>query len=117
MSISEKPMAPEENPPGQRRRSWQVFQQPRGLVVYLVLLVTSALFLIGVAVAQTTITSFDVVLFAALVLCALVCLEAIRRIGVPEGLSRDLLGAWWLPAMLLLPPLYSLLIPIPVFLL
>lgn len=117
VSISEKPMAPEENPPGQRRRSWPVFQQPRGLVVYLVLLVSAALFLIGVAVAQTTITSFDVVLFIALVLCALVCLEAIRRIGVPEGLSRDLLGAWWLPAMLLLPPLYSLLIPIPVFLL
>ncbi|MBR8744040.1 GGDEF domain-containing protein [Nocardiopsis sp. MG754419] len=116
MSISEKPMAPEETPP-ERRSSWPVFEQPRGLVVYLVVLVAAALFLFGVAIAQTTVTTLDLVLFVALVLCALVCLEAIRRIGVPEGLSRDLLGAWWLPAMLLLPPLYSLLIPVPVFLL
>ena len=116
MSISEKPMAPQEKPLG-RRRTWPVFQQPSGLVVYLVLLVFTALFLMGVAVAQTSITVLDLALFVGLVACALVCLEAIRRIGMPAGVSRDLLGAWWLPAMLLLPPLYSLLIPIPVFLL
>lgn len=116
VSISEKPMAHRAGLLG-ARRPWPVFQQPIGLVVYLVLLVSTALFLMGMAVAQTSVTVFDVVLFAALVVCALVCLEAIRRIGVPAGVSRDLLGAWWLPAMLLLPPMYSLLMPIPVFLL
>ncbi|MEU2947371.1 GGDEF domain-containing protein [Nocardiopsis alba] len=115
MSISEKPMAPEGSPPG-AWRSWPVFRQPPGLVVYLVLLVFVALFLFGVAAAQTVFTAYDLTLFVALTLCAVVCVEAIRRIGIPEGVSRDLLGAWWLPAMLLLPPLYSLLIPAPVFL-
>ena len=31
----------------------------------------------------------------------------------PPGVSRDLLSAWWLPAALLLPPVYALLAPIP----
>ncbi|WP_460747315.1 sensor domain-containing diguanylate cyclase [Nocardiopsis oceani] len=116
MSISEKPMAAEESLHG-GRRSWPFFQQSRGLIVYLLLLVFLALFLFGVAAAQTVLTLFDLTVFFALVVSAVVCVEAIRRIGMPSGLSRDLLGAWWLPAMLLLPPVYSLLIPIPVFIL
>ncbi|GHC89994.1 GGDEF domain-containing protein [Nocardiopsis terrae] len=116
MSISEKPMAAEERRPGDRR-TWPIFQQPLGLVVYLLLLVFVALFLFGVAAAQTALTVLDLTLFFALVVSAVVCVEAIRRIDMPAGLTRDLLGAWWFPAMLLLPPVYSLLIPVPVYLL
>jgi diguanylate cyclase (GGDEF)-like protein len=32
---------------------------------------------------------------------------------MPAGIGRDLLSAWWLPVVLLLPPVYALLIPIP----
>jgi diguanylate cyclase (GGDEF)-like protein len=42
-----------------------------------------------------------------------VCIEASRRLGMPAGIGRDLLSAWWLPVALLLPPVYALLIPIP----
>ncbi len=59
----------------------------------------------------------EIATFGALVLCAVICVEAMRRLGPPTRLARDLLGAWWLPAILLLPPLYSLLIPVPLFLL
>src|SRR5699024_11798007 len=40
-----------------------------------------------------------------------------RRLGQPAGLSRDLLGAWWFPAVVLLPPVYALMIPLPIYLL
>jgi diguanylate cyclase (GGDEF)-like protein len=43
-----------------------------------------------------------------------ICIEAMRRLGQPSGVSRDLLSAWWLPIALLLPPLYALLAPFAV---
>ncbi len=116
MSISEKPVAAQGRPL-RGRRTWPIFQQPLGLVVYLLVLVFIALFLFGVAAAQTVLTPFDFTLFFALVVSAVVCVVAIRRIDLPAGITRDLLGAWWFPAMLLLPPVYSLLIPVPVYLL
>lgn len=119
MSISEKPMAPEERS-AEDRRTWPVLKQPRNLIVYLALLMTATLFLFGVSAALVTLTWKDLAVFAALIVCAAICVEAIRRLGtpgVPAGFARDLLGAWWFPVVLLLPPLYSLLIPIPVFLL
>src|SRR5262249_23543678 len=45
---------------------------------------------------------------------AVICTEAMRRLGQPSGVSRDLLSAWWLPIALLLPPLYALLAPFAV---
>ena len=116
MSISEKPVAADESSPGERR-AWLIFQQPLGLVAYLFLLVFVALFLFGVAAAQTTLRPFDIVLLLVLVSSAVMCVAAVNRIDMPSGVSRDLLGAWWFPAMLLLPPVYSLLIPLPVYLL
>ena len=53
----------------------------------------------------------DLALFAALLAAAVLCVEAIRRLGQPSGVSRDLLSAWWLPIALLLPPLYALVAP------
>ena len=44
----------------------------------------------------------------------MICIEAMRRLGHPSGVSRDLLSAWWLPIALLLPPLYALLAPFAV---
>ncbi|MFB9203563.1 GGDEF domain-containing protein [Nonomuraea spiralis] len=50
--------------------------------------------------------------FTALMACGAVCIEASRRLGMPAGVSRDLLSAWWLPVALLLPPVYALFAPI-----
>ena len=52
------------------------------------------------------------ILFAALLGAAVICIEAMRRLGQPSGMSRDLLSAWWLPIALLLPPLYAMLAPL-----
>ncbi|NYJ36806.1 sensor domain-containing diguanylate cyclase [Nocardiopsis aegyptia] len=115
MSISEKPMAARGNPSGERGR-WPILQQPRGLLVYMGFLLFAVLFLFGATIALTDVLLTDLATFVALVMSASVCVEAIRRLGMPAGLTRDLLGAWWFPVVVLLPPLYSLLMPLPVYL-
>ncbi|WP_283137833.1 GGDEF domain-containing protein [Rhizohabitans arisaemae] len=71
------------------------------------------LFAIGLFAAQTELRWRELLTFVALTICGAVCIEATRRLGMPAGVSRDLLSAWWLPAALLLPPVYALLAPVP----
>ena len=60
---------------------------------------------------RTPLTSGELALFAALMCCGAICVEATRRLGQPTGVWRDLLSAWWIPVALLLPPLYALAAP------
>ncbi|WP_230465879.1 GGDEF domain-containing protein [[Actinomadura] parvosata] len=62
--------------------------------------------------ASTVFEWREALTFAALMGCGAVCIEASRRLGMPAGVSRDLLSAWWLPVALLLPPVYALFAPI-----
>jgi diguanylate cyclase (GGDEF)-like protein len=87
--------------------------QPGPLVSYLVPVVTCYLALTGWELARTPVRPDELLLFAALLACGAACIEATRRLGMPAGVSRDLLSAWWLPVALLLPPLYALLAPVP----
>ncbi|MFC3999250.1 GGDEF domain-containing protein [Nocardiopsis sediminis] len=100
-----------------RVRSWPVFGLPRSLAWYLGALLAGALGVLLTAIALTPIRPQEAGVFLALVACAGGSVEAMRRLGSPAVLTRDLLGAWWFPTLLLLPPVYALLIPIPVYLL
>ncbi|MBB6349792.1 diguanylate cyclase [Nonomuraea muscovyensis] len=91
---------------------WPLLGQRRSLVVYLVGLVIVDLVAIVAFAATTAFRWADVLTFAALMGCGAACIEATRRLGVPAGVSRDLLSAWWLPVALLLPPVYALFAPI-----
>jgi diguanylate cyclase (GGDEF)-like protein len=66
-----------------------------------------------VALLNTVPHLNDLLTRGALLACGAVCIEATRRLGMPAGVGRDMLSAWWLPVALLLPPVYALLIPIP----
>ncbi|MEU8245824.1 GGDEF domain-containing protein [Nonomuraea sp. NPDC048916] len=91
---------------------WPLLGQRRPLVVYLSVIV--ALDVVAIMML-TTVTDFrwpHVLTFGALMGCGAVCIEATRRLGMPAGVSRDLLSAWWLPVALLLPPVYALFAPI-----
>jgi diguanylate cyclase (GGDEF)-like protein len=81
------------------------------------LVLTAPIALGAASLPFTPLRPYEFAVFAALVACAAVSVEAMRRLGTPAGLTRDLLGAWWFPTLLLLPPVYSLFIPIPVYLL
>src|ERR1700742_4881949 len=95
-----------------RPRSWQLFALPHFVVGYVFFIIAADLGLTGWGIAATPVRAADAALFAALLACGAVCIEATRRLGQPTGVSRDLLSAWWLPIALLLPPVYSLVAPI-----
>ncbi|GGS92007.1 hypothetical protein GCM10010156_57860 [Planobispora rosea] len=90
-----------------------LFGQRRPLVVYLCGVVALGLVVLAFSIAASDVRGTDVLTFTALMLCGAACIEATRRLGMPAGVSRDLLSAWWLPVALLLPPVYALLAPIP----
>jgi len=91
--------------------AWPLLAMPMSLIVYVLTVLAVDLALIGWELAGTEWRPGDMALAAALLAAAVVCIEAIRRLGQPSGVSRDLLSAWWLPIALLLPPIYALLAP------
>ena len=93
---------------------WPLLDQRPLLLSYLLAVVGADVALIGWGLARTQLHTRQFVLFAALLACGVACIEATRRLGMPAGVSRDLLSAWWLPVALLLPPLYALLAPVPI---
>jgi diguanylate cyclase (GGDEF)-like protein len=90
---------------------WPLLTMPTSLIVYVIAILACDLGLIGWALAATPLRAGNLALFAALLAAAVLCIEALRRLGQPSGVSRDLLSAWWLPIALLLPPVYALLAP------
>jgi len=93
--------------------AWPLLSQPPALIAYLLAVTGCDLALLGWEAARTVIRPGQVLLFTALLACGAACIEGTRRLGMPAGVSRDLLSAWWLPVALLLPPLYALVAPIP----
>ncbi len=96
-----------------RAARWPLLGERRALVGYVCCIVALYLVTLSGALLATRLEARDLATFAALLACGAVCIEARRRLGVPAGVSRDLLSAWWLPAALLLPPAYALLLPLP----
>jgi diguanylate cyclase (GGDEF)-like protein len=91
---------------------WRALLSTRtSLIVYIFAVLSGNLAVTGWELTVTSLKTEDLILFAALLGAAVTCIEAMRRLGRPGGVSRDLLSAWWLPIALLLPPLYALLAP------
>jgi diguanylate cyclase (GGDEF)-like protein len=92
---------------------WQcpLFEEPLALIGYVTGVFAAYLALTGWEAARTVFAVGDLTLFAALMCCGAICVEATRRLGQPTGVWRDLLSAWWLPVALLTPPLYALAAP------
>src|ERR1700761_6356143 len=85
--------------------------EPPPLICYFTGVLACYLIFTGWEATRTPVTGGNITLFAALMCCGAVCVEATRRLGRPTGVWRDLLSAWWLPVALLLPPLYALVAP------
>jgi diguanylate cyclase (GGDEF)-like protein len=92
---------------------WRTLPRPNLLAGYVTVAVGLHLGLTAFAAAQTRPRAAELLTFGALLVCGAVCIEATRRLGMPAGVARDLLSAWWLPVALLLPPVYALIMPIP----
>jgi diguanylate cyclase (GGDEF)-like protein len=107
----DRPAKPDKR--ARTRHRWSSLPHPRLLLAYVAVVVGLHLGLAVFAIFQTPPQRAEMLTFGALLACGAVCIEATRRLGMPAGVARDLLSAWWLPVALLLPPVYALLMPIP----
>ena len=94
-------------------RSWPLWSlQPRWLVAFVLAVIAADLAAIGVAASSTAITGSNLALFGLLVGCTAAAVELTRKSGEQGGMIKDVHGVWELPAAILLPPLYALIVPI-----
>lgn len=91
---------------------WPLLAQPAPLAGYVTAVLACYLALLGWELGRTRPRPGGLLLFAALLTCGAICIEATRGFGRPAGVSRDLLSAWWLPIALLLPPVCALTAPL-----
>jgi len=92
--------------------TWPMWALPRWLTGLVVLVITADVAAIGVSAAAVRFSVHDLVLFGLLLGCITVTVELTRNAGEKGGLIKDVYGAWDLPAAILLPPLYILIITI-----
>ena len=91
---------------------WPLWSLPRGLVTFVSTVIAVDLAAIGIAASFTAITKHDLALFGLLLGCTAASVELTRKAGEPGGVIKDVQGVWELPAAILLPPLYALIVPI-----
>jgi diguanylate cyclase (GGDEF)-like protein len=86
--------------------------RPRWLLTYVLTVIAVELASIGIAASFTAITRHDLALFGLLLGCTAASVELTRKAGEQRGVVQDVQGVWELPAAVLLPPLYALILPI-----
>jgi diguanylate cyclase (GGDEF)-like protein len=94
-------------------RSWPLWSlRPRWLVAFVLTVIAADLIAIGIAASSTVITGSNLALFGLLVGCTTFSVELTRKSGEQRGMTKDVQGVWELPAAILLPALYALIIPV-----
>jgi diguanylate cyclase (GGDEF)-like protein len=94
-------------------RGWPVWQLPRWLAACVIAVIAAYAAAVAGALASGQVRPGDLRLCAVFVGCGAASVELTRRAGEREGVTRDVYAIWDLPAAVLLPPLYALLIPLP----
>ncbi len=99
-------------------RDWAWWQLPGVLRAYVALVPLVAVALTCFAASQTTWHASDLLKFCLLLGCALISVAATPRMAYTPGrLIRDFITVWVLPVAVLLPPVYSMVLPIPLYVL
>ena len=93
-------------------RTWPIWGLAPGLRAYIIAVLFAELLAIGFAARVGLGSGRDLALLAALVACDAAMVEVTRRAGDNTGVTKDVQGVWALPAAILLPPVYVLLMPI-----
>jgi diguanylate cyclase (GGDEF)-like protein len=93
-------------------RAWPLWAYPRWLIVYISAVVAADVAAVVIAATVGLGSGYDLALFAALLVCNAATAEFTRRGGESAGVAKDVHGVWELPAAILLPPVYALVMPI-----
>jgi diguanylate cyclase (GGDEF)-like protein len=95
-------------------RGWPLWQLPLLPRLYIITVSAAAVVAAVVAAVSLSFQGRQLLLFAILLCCGLISVEATRRIDIPQGgIVRDLTTVWCLPVAILLPPFYALIVPGP----
>jgi diguanylate cyclase (GGDEF)-like protein len=99
-------------------RKWAWWRLPWPLRLYVGAAPAAMVVLICYAIPRTTWYASDLWKFLLLLGCALVSVVATpRNAYYKSGMVRDFITAWVLPVAILLPPVYAMIMPIPLYLL
>jgi len=99
-------------------RNWAWWDLPLPLRCYVGTVVLVAVGFTCFAASQTTWYASDAWRFALLLGCGLVSVAATPRMAYLQGgMTRDFLTVWVLPIAILLPPIYAMVTPIPLYIL
>jgi diguanylate cyclase (GGDEF)-like protein len=99
-------------------RGWDWWQLPWLLKCYVGLVPTAAAALTCLAAVNTTWHAADLGKFALLLGCGLISVAATPRVVYRQGgMTRDFITVWVLPIAILLPPVYAMVTPIPLYVL
>ena len=90
---------------------WPLWSLRGWLLAFVLTVVAVDLAAIGIAAWLTPITKHDLALFGLLLGCTAISVELTRKAGEQGGTIKDVQGVWELPAAILLPPLYALIVP------
>jgi diguanylate cyclase (GGDEF)-like protein len=99
-------------------RTWAWWKLPWPLRCYVGAAPLAMVLLIAYAIPRTTWYAADLWKFLLLLGCALASVVATpRNAYLKSGMVRDFITAWVLPVAILLPPVYAMMMPIPLYLL
>jgi len=99
-------------------RKWAWWELPRLLRVYVALVPLTALVLAAFAASRTTWHATDLGKFSLLLRAGLISVAATSRIAyLKGGMTRDFITVWVLPIAILLPPVYAMMAPLPLYVL
>ncbi len=93
-------------------RAWPFWQLPRALIIFVAAVILIDAAAIVMCAAMLSVHAHDLEVFGILLICNGATVELTRRASEPQGHVKDVHGVWELPAVILLPPLYALLMPV-----
>jgi len=95
-------------------RNWAWWRLPVVLRLYVGAIPLAAAGLMAFAASDTSWSTDDLLKFLLLLTCGLVSVVATPRMAyVQSGSIKDFITAWVLPVAVLLPPVYAMIIPVP----
>jgi diguanylate cyclase (GGDEF)-like protein len=97
-----------------RIRDWPFWALPGTVRAYVIAVSAGAAAVLGIAAADTHWRMAQLAVFLPLLACGVVAIEATRNVAEPHGtVVRDMQAVWFVAIAVLLPPVYTLLAPIP----
>ncbi len=103
-----------------RIRSWSLWRLPPRARRYVLIIDAAAVAVLALLASRTVWHLDHFADFAGIALCGVLGVEVFHRVGRPhrrpDRAYQDLMAAFLFPAVLLLPPFYAALIPLPIYL-